>query len=171
MAEEGTELERVPLAKGTAKSDDHSHQSSIPEIVVLDEDSRPSTSGKSVPAVNWGDKKVSPNDLEVRLYGPLLCTPSWPLHAPLMATKEQRRRESSIESNILHAKHACKLHLCPTSCQRHKISTLRGGPVHKLFSWQSRTYMSSAQRAACAVSSRDADLRPVCLSIGDRART
>ena len=73
MAEEGTELEKVPLAKGTSKSDDNSHQSSIPEIVVLDEDSRPSTSGKSVPAINWGDKKVSPNDLEVRIYSPLLC--------------------------------------------------------------------------------------------------
>lgn len=73
MAEEGTELEKVPLAKSTSKSNDDSHLSSIPEIVVLDEDARPSTSGKSVPAINWGDKKVSPNDLEVRLHGPLLC--------------------------------------------------------------------------------------------------
>ena len=31
--------------------------------------------------------------------------------------------------------------------------------------------MSSAQQAACAVCSRDADLQPVCLSIEDRACT
>ena len=66
MTEEGTELEKVPLSKTFAKSDDAAHRSSMPEIVVLDEDSRPSTSGKSVPAINWGNKKVSPNDLEVR---------------------------------------------------------------------------------------------------------
>ncbi len=66
MTEEGTELEKVPLSKGTTKSEHDSHQSSLPEIVVLDEDSRPSTSGKSVPAINWGDRKVSPDDLEVR---------------------------------------------------------------------------------------------------------
>ena len=65
MVEEGTELEKVPLSKGT-KSDHDTHQSSLPEIVVLDEDSRPSTSGKSVQAINWGDRKVSPDDLEVR---------------------------------------------------------------------------------------------------------
>lgn len=65
MAEDGTELEKVPLAEGTSSSDPQILQSGIPQIVMLDEDSRPSTSGKSVPAINWGDRKVSPNDLEV----------------------------------------------------------------------------------------------------------
>lgn len=65
MSEEGTELERVPLAQRESKSDTQTPESDTPRIVVLDEDSRPSTSGKSVPAINWGDKKVSPNDLEV----------------------------------------------------------------------------------------------------------
>ena len=72
MTEEGTELEKVPLSKSTTKSEHDSHQSGVPEIVVLDEDSRPSTSGKSVPAINWGDKKVSPDDLEVSVPG--ACT-------------------------------------------------------------------------------------------------
>ncbi len=65
MTEEGTELERVPLAQQQPKSNTQAPGSDIPRIVVLDEDSRPSTSGKSIPAINWGDKKVSPNDLEV----------------------------------------------------------------------------------------------------------
>ena len=65
MSEEGTKLERVPLAQWETKSDTQALESDIPQISVLDEDSRPSTSGKSVPAINWGDKKVSPNDLEV----------------------------------------------------------------------------------------------------------
>ena len=65
MAKEGTELERVPLAKEASYEGNYSCQPSIAQIEVLDEDSRPSTSGKNVPAINWGDKKVSPSDLEV----------------------------------------------------------------------------------------------------------
>ena len=65
MAEEGTELERVPLARDASYDGKHSSQPSIAQIEVLDEESRPSTSGKNVPAINWGDKKVSPSDLEV----------------------------------------------------------------------------------------------------------
>ena len=65
MAKEGTELERVPLARDASYEGKDSSQPSVAEIEVLGEDSRPSTSGKNVPAINWGDKKVSPSDLEV----------------------------------------------------------------------------------------------------------
>ena len=84
MVEEGTELEKAPLSKGT-KSDHDTHQSSLPEIVVLDEDSRPSTSGKSVPAINWGDRKVSPDDLEVRYDSASPCIPHRAPRASLCA--------------------------------------------------------------------------------------
>ena len=65
MAKEGTELERVPLARDASYEGQYSSQPSVAQIEVLDEESRPSTIGKNVPAINWGDKKVSPSDLEV----------------------------------------------------------------------------------------------------------
>ena len=65
MAKEGTELERVPLARDASYERQYSSQPSVAQIEVLDEEARPSTIGKNMPAINWGDKKVSPSDLEV----------------------------------------------------------------------------------------------------------
>ena len=65
MAKEGTELERVPLARDAPYERQCSSQPSVAQIEVLDEEARPSTIGKNMPAINWGDKKVSPSDLEV----------------------------------------------------------------------------------------------------------
>ncbi|CAL5223676.1 g6226 [Coccomyxa viridis] len=107
MTEEATELEKVPLSKGTTKSEHDSHQSSLPEIVVLDEDSRPSTSGKSVPAINWGDRKVSPDDLEA-LKTRIACEPPWRTACSLVSTYFQRslledfyRRQNDIIDSLM----------------------------------------------------------------------
>ena len=66
MANEGTELARVPLARDASYERQYSSHPSVAQIEVLDEDTRPSAIGKNLPAINWGDKKVSPSDLEVR---------------------------------------------------------------------------------------------------------
>jgi hypothetical protein len=67
--EEGTQQEREPLQ--LAAEPTRGKDSSVPkleEVTVLKEDdgSRPSTSGRGAPTINWGEKRMSPQDLEVK---------------------------------------------------------------------------------------------------------
>ena len=130
MAKEGTELERVPLARDASYERQYSSQPSVAQIEVLDEDSRPSTAGKNVPAINWGDKKVSPSDLEVchsdkRL---LFMSDSYLWRSPLKACCHPRT--PPIYTVALHlqkrqASQGALLHLNATYIQSARFGMLR----------------------------------------------
>lgn len=65
MAEEGTELERRPLQ--ALQQLEEGTRGTCMQSTALEDDvgSRPSTSGRTVPTINWGEKLMSPVDLEV----------------------------------------------------------------------------------------------------------
>ena len=70
----GTELERVPLQGGQPKSTDEQHlqqqQEVVLEEVVLEAPGRngtpqATTSGRAVPVINWGEKRMRSQDIAV----------------------------------------------------------------------------------------------------------
>ena len=75
MGEKGEVHERVPLQSAVVEtSPDSQPEASLQEVKVADEaDSRPSTSDRSMPTINWGEKRMSPHDLEVSSLFPPIC--------------------------------------------------------------------------------------------------
>ncbi|CAK0740588.1 hypothetical protein CVIRNUC_001261 [Coccomyxa viridis] len=107
MAKEGTELERVPLARDASYERQYSSQPSVAQIEVLDEEARPSTIGKNMPAINWGDKKVSPSDLEA-LKTMVAREPPWKTACSLVSAYFQQnlledfyRRQNDIIDSLM----------------------------------------------------------------------
>ena len=71
-------LERVPLHDGVRSSTAPEHADALEEVLVEPRiSSGASPSGRTVPTINWGEKRMSPRDLEAshssRLAYPALC--------------------------------------------------------------------------------------------------
>ncbi len=61
MTEEGTELERLPLRDLERLEEGPCEASGFASGYATP----PSTSGRPVPTINWGEKRMSPGDLKV----------------------------------------------------------------------------------------------------------